>query len=307
MDDRPFELLGAAFGAGGVSDFAARGPETLRAKGVYERIKMLGVEVHRGGDVAPDADVSATKAIEGLKNYSEVKAFCDIFSERVMKCYREERRPIILGGDHSVSIASVSAASAYVRETGGEEANIGLLWIDAHADLNTRDTTPSGHIHGMAVATLIGLATTGMVDLFGFAPKVRPENIALVGLRDVDPGERDFLRHNNIAAYSMKEIDMRGVGAITQEALDIVTDGTSGFAVSFDLDVCDPNFAPAVDTPVRGGLTLREAHLVMELVAERDNLLLLELMELNPHRDDQGETCELGISMLESALGKTIL
>jgi arginase len=307
MQERPFEILGAAFGAGGVSEFAARGPAELRSKGVFERIKALGVAVLRGEDIHGSGDFSDSEEIEGLKNYAEVKAFCDIFSKRVLKCYTEGHRPVILGGDHSVSIASISAASSFMRSTEGEDADIGLLWIDAHPDINTAQTTPSGHIHGMTVATLLGIEQTDLANLFGYAPKIKPENIAYIGLRDVDPGEREFIKKYDIAAYSMKEIDLYGLGAVTKEAIDVVTKNTVGFSVSFDLDVCDPHFAPAVGTPVRGGLTLREAHLVMELIAEQSNILSLGLMELNPHNDREGETCELGISMLESALGKTIL
>lgn len=308
LSDKVFEVLGAAFGKGGLARGAGNAPEAIRAAGLLARLRKLGLEVLEGEDVAlPDTSTSDFDSDPKLRNLVQVSEFCNQFSTRVLRSFRAGYTPIILGGDHSTSIASVSAAAVHLKEEGGDVGAPGLLWIDAHGDINTPDTTMTGNIHGMSVAVLLGMGASELTELFGFSPKIRPEHIAYVGLRSIDPGERDFIQNLGIQAFSMKEVDLLGIGEVMNQALKTVSSGSGGFSVSFDMDVCDPFFATAVDTPVRGGLTYREAHLVMELIAESNGLRSLGIMELNPAQDIDGDTCEFAISLIESALGKTIL
>jgi arginase len=204
-------------------------------------------------------------------------------------------------------MVTISVAAEVLKERHGPDAELGVLWVDAHGDVNTAQTTPSGNLHGMPGAVLLGHGEPSLVNLCGFAPKVKPRNHVLMGVRDLDGGEKDFIRAHGLSAFTMKDIDLWGIGEIARRAFAQVTRHTQGFVVSFDVDVCDPNLAPAVGTPVRGGFTFREAHLVMELAAEYESLLSVEVVEFNPEFDDRSLTCELAISLLESALGKSIL
>jgi arginase len=181
------------------------------------------------------------------------------------------------------------------------------LWVDAHGDVNTPETSPSGNIHGMSLASLLGFGDPRLCAIGGAGPKIRPENVALIGVRDLDPGERSFIKQHNLNCFTMKEIDYYGIGEVCKRAFDTVANDTAAFLISFDFDSCDPTFAPAVSTSVRAGLTWREAHLIMELAAERPNFRGLELIEYAPELDIEGKTAELGISLAESALGKAIL
>jgi arginase len=208
--------------------------------------------------------------------------------------------PVILGGDHSLAMGSVAGAAAHA---GGR---IGLLWIDAHADLNTPETSPTGNVHGMPLATLLGRGDPMLLDIGGKSPVVLPRHAALLGVRDVDPGERALIRELGLAVYTMKELDERGTGTCIREALARVTKGTKGFHLSFDMDALDPEVAPGVGTPVPGGLTYREAHLACELVAETGKLLSLDVVEVNPILDERNRTADLAVQMILSARGKTI-
>jgi len=212
--------------------------------------------------------------------------------------------PIVLGGDHSIAVGTVAGVSNFYRR---KKKKIGLIWIDAHADINTPETTPSGNIHGMPMACCIGLGPPELSNIFGYAPKVAPANVVLVGARDLDAGEKITLKEQGVVVETMRDIDERGMRAVMKDAIAAASHGTAGFCVSFDMDSVDPAFAPGVGTPVPGGLSYREAHLAMEIIADTGRMLSLEIVEVNPVIDSQNQTANLGVELALSALGKKIL
>jgi arginase len=309
QNNRYYELIGAAFGLGSDNRGTARAPSVLRAAGVYERLKRLGVSIDTGSDIALPSDfpLEPDGGESKLRNLPGMQEFARLMIPALRGIYSRGATPVVLGGDHALSIATISVAAEVLKQRYGPTAELGVLWVDAHGDINTAETTPSGNIHGMPGAILMGRGESSLVDLCGFAPKVKVENHVLMGVRDLDQGEKDYIRSSGLTAFTMKDIDMWGIGEIARRAFAQVTRNTQGFVISFDVDVCDPHLAPAVGTPVRGGFTFREAHLVMEMAAEHPSLMSVELVEFNPVLDNQSLTCELAMSLLESALGKTIL
>jgi arginase len=315
VKETSYQLIGLHYDLGASRVGAALGPKMLRELGVATRLRNLGRTVLDGRDhiapswpalPPPSADLSSSQS-RSIKHLSQATPYLRSVYQEVLGCYRAGHQPIILGGDHSASIGTIAAAVTALREIHGPEAELGLLWVDAHPDLNTPATSPSMNLHGLPLATLLGFGEPSLTNLGGYSPKLRPENVALVGIREVDPGEREFIKTHHVTTYTMKEIDQLGMGTVIQQALSKVTARTAGLFLSYDLDVSDPNLAPGVGSPVRGGITLRESHLVMELVAESGKLFGGEVVELNPLLDAGNTTAELAISLLESMLGKTIL
>ena len=212
--------------------------------------------------------------------------------------------PVVLGGDHSIAIGTVSGVSEYFRD---QEQSIGLIWVDAHGDMNTPDSSPSGNIHGMPLATLLGIGHPRLVEMGGFSPKVQKKHVCLIGIRDIDDTERRIIRESGIHAFTMRDVDERGMRSIMQEALGYVTDGTAGFHVSFDLDSMDPRDVPGTGTPVKGGLSWREANLLMEMVSDTGKMRSLEVTELNPILDIKNQSGQVAVDVIGSAFGKRIL
>jgi arginase len=212
--------------------------------------------------------------------------------------------PLVLGGDHSLAAGSVAATADFVRR---ERKKVGLIWVDAHGDMNTPATSGSGNVHGMPLASLLGPEPAELSRIAGFAPKIAAAQTALIGIRNLDPREKDVIRDAGVRVFTMKDIDRSGIAAVMEQAIAIAGSGTAGIHVSFDLDVCDPTIAPGVGTPVKGGLDYREAHMVMEMVADSGLLLALDLVEVNPVLDDRNMTAILGAELASSALGQKIL
>jgi arginase len=210
----------------------------------------------------------------------------------------------VLGGDHSIAIGTVAGVSEHFRGSGQA---VGLIWIDAHADMNTPESSPTGNIHGMPLATLLGMGHPRLVEIGGFWPKVKKQNVALIGIRDIDATERDIVVKSGIHAYTMRDVDERGMRAIIQEAIGYATDGTAGFHVSFDLDGMDPRDVPGTGTPVKGGISWREANLIMEMVSDTGRMTSLEITELNPILDVKNQSGEVAVDLILSAFGKSIL
>jgi arginase len=210
----------------------------------------------------------------------------------------------VLGGDHSIAVGTVAGVSSFYRR---QNQKIGLLWIDAHADMNTPESSPSGNVHGMPLACCAGVGPDALVNLFGYSPKVDPRNIALVGIRDVDQIERVNVRGIGVRAFTMRDLDERGMRSVMDEAIAIASEGTAGFHLSLDMDFVDPQHAPGVGTPVRGGATYREAHLAMELICDSARMLSMEAVEVNPVLDHLNRTAELAVELILSAMGKKIL
>jgi arginase len=233
-----------------------------------------------------------------LKHLSEITTAAAALSAAVTAARADDRFPLVLGGDHSISLGSVAAAA--------RGRTLGVIWIDAHGDFNTPETTPSGNIHGMPLAALCGLGDPRLVDLIYAGRKVNPRHVALVGARDLDEGEKALLREHGVAVFTMQHIDRQGMDRVMSQALEIVTTGTDGVLASLDLDVLDPHEAPGVGTPVAGGISYREAHLVMELLAEAGCLVALDLLEVNPILDRENHTAQLAAELAWSGLGKRI-
>jgi arginase len=277
------------------------GPSAIRYAGINERLALLGHRVRDGGNVpVPLAEQHPTPARDERLRYLEpILAVNYELAARVATIAAEGALPLVLGGDHSLAIGSVAGVARKRR--------IGLIWVDAHADFNTPETTPSGNIHGMSLAALVGLGHPALANLDGADPALRPEDIALVGVRDIDPLERESLRASGIHVFTMHDIDRRGMAAVMDEAIGRVSAATDGFYVSFDMDALDPNEAPGVGTPVLGGISYREAHLAMELVAASGHLVGLDLVEVNPILDSHNTTAERAVAFALSALGMRIL
>jgi arginase len=217
---------------------------------------------------------------------------------------RDGKFPLVLGGDHSLAIGTVSGVGHVFRERGEE---IGIIWIDAHADMNTPESTPSGNIHGMPLACCLGRGPRELTHIFEYAPKVEGRNVVLVGIRDVDVRERQILREAGVTAFTMRDIDECGLRKVMEQAIAIASNNTGGFHLSLDMDAVDPDEAPGVGTPVRGGMTYREAHLAMETICDSNRLISMEVVEVNPVLDEANRTALLGVELVMSAMGKKIL
>ena len=297
-------ILGVPLGFGASMAGVDLGPAALRVAAITQRIGALGYDVEDLGDLHVERPRSHPHPGEKLKYLSEIRAVCEELASRVYNLLQAGQFPIILGGDHSIAIGSLSGAARYFREC---SQTFGLIYFDAHADMNTSETTPSGNIHGMPLSALLGYGAPELVNLGGFAPKLDPSRCAHVGAREIDPGERELIHRLGIRFFTMREIDERGLSSCMDEALAIAKQGTAGYCVTFDVDALDPGDAPGSGTLVRGGLTYREAHLAMEQIAEGGRMRSLEVVEINTALDVNNRTAQLGVELILSALGKTIL
>ncbi len=301
---RKIDLFGVPMDLGAARRGVDMGPSALRIAGVVEKIRALGHEVEDKGNVDV-AEMATTAVGDGTAKYRAQILDCVArLAAAVEKSVAAGRFPVVLGGDHSIAIGTITGISAVHRRQGKK---IGLIWFDAHGDMNTPDTSPSGNVHGMPLAMLLGYGPKEFAELGGFHPKVEPRNVVLMGVRSLDPWEREIVKKSGIHVITMKEIDRLGMAEATDRAIEFVSDGTAGFHLSFDLDGLDPDIAPGVGTPEPGGINFREAHLLMELVADSDRLLGLELVELNAVLDDRNRTAELTAHLIQSALGRRIL
>src|SRR6202023_1885969 len=234
----------------------------------------------------------------------EIAQTCKGLAEMVRKTLDEDIFPLVLGGDHSIAVGTVAGAATHFHKSG---KRIGVIWLDAHGDMNTPESSPSGNIHGMPLAAIMGHGAPELVELLGYKPKVESRNVCLVGVRDLDPKERRLIKDSGVHVFTMRDIDERGMRDVMSEALRFVSDDTDGVAVSLDLDFVDPDDAPGVGTPVRGGVTYREAHLALEMIADSEAMVSLEVVEINPVIDLHNQTALLGVEMVLSGLGKKIL
>jgi arginase len=301
---RSLSILGVPLGYGASMAGVDIGPAALRVARITQRIARLGYSVHDLGDMRLERPQSLPEADEKLKYVREISNACEQLATEVEEILKAAQLPLILGGDHSIAIGSFAGAASYYKK---QNETLGLIWFDAHADMNTPETTPSGNIHGMPLAALLGYGTPELTNVAGFAPKLDPQLCAHVGARDIDAGEREMIKKLGVRFFTMREIDERGMKDVMDEAIKIASRGTAGYGVTFDVDVLDPGDAPGSGTLVRGGLTYREAHLGMEKIAEAGGMRLLEIVEINTALDVNNKTAELGVELILSALGKTIL
>jgi arginase len=304
MEQTTVAIIGAPMDLGANRRGVDMGPSAMRVAGLGDRIRALGYDVRDLGNILVDQPESVEAGHQKARYLSQIAQGCTRLSEKVAGALQAGELPIVLGGDHSIAIGSVAGASAFYRK---RREKVGIIWVDAHADMNTPETSPSGNIHGMPLTCCVGLGPKELTEIDGFAPKVDPKNVCLIGLRDVDALERSYVRQTGVKAFTMREIDEAGMRTVMREAIAIATDGTAGFHLSFDMDAVDPREAPGVGTPVRGGLTYREAHLVMEMAFDSAQMSSLDLVEVNPVIDEVNRTAVLGVELVLSALGKRIL
>lgn len=280
------------------------GPSAVRIAGLAEQIRALGLRVLDHGDVkVPIPEVLETGESKA-KYLSEIAAVCTDIYERVRRDLTEACMPIVIGGDHSLAAGSVAGTAAGASTAG---APLGLIWVDAHADMNTPETSPSGNVHGMPLAACLGMGPSKLARIGGMEPSIAPERTVLLGIRDLDEMERRAVHDSGVHAFTMLEIDQRGLYKVVQEALELATADGAWLHLSFDLDSVDPRVAPGVGTPVPGGLSYREAHLIMETVSESEALKTVDLVEVNPVLDTANATAKLATELALSAVGKRIL
>jgi arginase len=304
MNSKKVTIIGVLMDLGADRRGVDMGPSAVRVAGVNQRLATLGYDVTDGGNINVRNPEMILEETRHAKYLPEIAEACQALAAKVTAILQQGAMPIILGGDHSIAIGSVSGLSAFYRK---QEKRVGVIWFDAHGDMNTPETSPSGNIHGMPFAAILGNGAEELTYISGFAPKVFPEDCVLIGARDVDPTEATIMRNSGVRIMTMREVDERGMSACVDEAIAIASRNTAGFHVTMDMDFVDPDFAPGVGTPVPGGPTYRESHLAMEKVADSGLMLSFELTEINPVLDNANKTAELGVQLILSAFGKKIM
>ncbi|MBS1856337.1 MAG: arginase [Acidobacteria bacterium] len=297
-------IIGAPLDLGQDRRGVDMGPSALRFANLNARVAALGYEVEDYGNIPVEQKETLPAGEANAKYLEPIAAACTALAGRVSTALAAGVLPLVLGGDHSVAVGTVAGVAGTFRERG---ERIGLIWLDAHADMNTPESSPSGNIHGMPLACILGDGPAPLAELGGFHPKVSAENTVIVGLRDVDFAEKAHVRHSGLRAFTMRDIDERGLRAVMDEAIRIAAAGTAGIHVSLDMDFCDPVHAPGVGTPVRGGATYREAHLAMEMICDSRRMVSLEVVEVNPVIDERNRTADFAVELITSGLGKRIL
>lgn len=280
------------------------GPSALRIAGLGETLERLGYRLSEVGTVYAEGPETSEPGETRLRFLDEIIGVSRRSHDLVRKGLADGCFPLVLGGDHSLSIGTTAAVAGHYREQG---QSIGLIWVDAHADMNTPETTPSGNIHGMSLAVLTGHGPPELTEMGGASPAVRPENVCIIGARDIDEAEKTLVRDTGVRVFTMSEIDEKGMARCMDEAIERACDGTAGFQLSYDLDGLDPMVAPGVGTPVTGGFTYREGHLICEKAHRSRRMVGLEVVEVNPVLDAGNRTAQLAVGLIASAMGKTIL
>jgi len=275
------------------------GPSAIRYAGVVERLEELDYRVRDLGDIVISRPDNREEQEDNLRNLSQVASGNQRLAEMVNAEVGQKNFPLILGGDHSIAIGSLAGISKHYD-------NLGLIWYDAHGDLNSAETSPSGNIHGMPLAASLGIGHEKLTHLFGYSPKIKPENIVIIGARSLDPGERELIRKKGIKVYTMHEIDRIGMPQVMEETIGYLANRTDGVHLSLDLDGLDPSEAPGVGTPVIGGISYRESHLAMEMLAESDLITSAEFVEVNPILDDKNKTATVAVGLVGSLFGEKL-
>ncbi len=298
------QILGVPLDLGQERRGVDMGPSAVRAAGLNAAIKELGYKVEDGGNIHVRIAEEQHFGDKRAKYLREISETSQELAHRVYQTLEAGYFPLVLGGDHTVAIGSQAGVAKFFRD---RNQALGCLWIDAHGDMNTPETSPSGNVHGMPFAATLGIGPEPLTRIFGFAPKLQARSAVLVGARNLDERERGLVKESGIHIFTMRDIDEQGMRAVMEKSLALATDGTAGFVVSLDLDVVDPREAPGVGTPVRGGITFREAHLAMEMIADSQKMVAMEVVEINPIIDIANQTAILAVGLVTSALGKKIL
>ena len=304
MRQRNIAVIGAPLDLGAGRRGVDMGPSAVRVANLDGRLRELGYEVEDLGNVPVVQRESHSEADPRAKYLPQITETCIHLAMLVEEVLQSGKFPLVLGGDHSIAVGTVAGVANHFRRT-NEKA--GLIWIDAHTDMNTPASSPSGNVHGMPLACCIGDGPPELTNIFGFAPKIDPGRVALIGIRSVDGAERNNVQKSGVHAFTMRDIDERGLRAVMQEAIRIASSESAGFHVSFDMDAVDPSEAPGVGTPVKGGITYREAHLALEMLCDSNRMTSLEIVEVNPVIDEVNRTANLAVELVLSAMGKQIL
>jgi arginase len=298
------DIIGFPIDLGAARRGVDMGASALRIAGIHRRLEKLGYQVSDLGDVVIRNMERQQVDNHKLKYLDEIVRTNRELAQLIKDSMAQDHFPLCLGGDHSLAIGSIAGISAHCKDVG---KRLGLIWVDAHADMNTEKTTPSGNIHGMSLAVALGQGAPALTEIFGFSPKLVPENCAVVGVRSVDRLERAAIQKIGLPVYTMTDIDRRSVSAIIREVLDRLASRVDQIHVSFDMDSIEPGVAPGVGTPVSGGLSYREAHLIMETIAESGQMASLDIAEVNPILDSHNKSAELAAELVASAMGQRIL
>jgi arginase len=298
-------IIGVPLDLGGNRRGVDMGPSAFRIAGLGEQMTNLGYTVLDKGDLPAPIPETQEQRDERKKYIRDIAKVCTKLYQTALQSLDEGAMPLVLGGDHSLAAGSVAAAAEWAKRT--RDLPIGLLWVDAHGDMNTPATSLSGNVHGMPLAALLGPEPAELSRIGSFSPKVHPAHTVIIGVRNLDEREKIAVRDSHVHVFTMKDIDRQGIASIVEQAVNLAGNGTAGIHVSFDMDVCDPQIAPGVGTPVKGGLDYREAHMVMEIVADSGLLTSLDMVEVNPTLDVRNTTAQLGTELVLSALGMKIL
>ncbi len=303
MPDK-IRIIGVPMDLGASRRGVDMGPSALRVAGLQTRLKQLGRQVEDIGNVPVPQAEEQHYGDKSAKYLAEIAETCKGLAETVRKTLDEGLIPLVLGGDHSIAVGTTAGVANHFN---AQSKRIGMIWLDAHGDMNTPESSPSGNVHGMPLASIMGFGPPQLVGLASSKPMVEPRNVALVGIRELDSKERRFAKESGVHVFTMRDLDERGMRDVMAEALRFASDDTAGIAVSLDMDFVDPSDAPGVGTPVRGGATYREAHLAMEMLADSHSMVSFELVEINPVIDLHNATALLGVELVLSGLGKKIL
>ncbi|MDM5332173.1 arginase [Ureibacillus composti] len=298
---KEISIIGVPMDLGQTRRGVDMGPSAIRYAGVSERLESLNYVVHDEGDIRVEIKERAQSDTESnLKNLKAVADGNEKLSQKVDEAIRSNRFPLVFGGDHSIAIGTLAGVSKHYK-------NLGVIWYDAHGDLNTAETSPSGNIHGMPLAVSLGIGHPTLTNIGGYCPKVKPENIVIIGARSLDEGERILIKENGIKVYTMHEVDRLGMTKVMEETISYLKERTDGVHLSLDLDGLDPEEAPGVGTPVAGGLSYRESHLAMEMLSESNIITSAEFVEINPILDEKNKTADVAVALMSSLLGDTLL
>lgn len=301
MRNREVSIIGVPSDYGQLRRGVDMGPSAIRYADVVERLENLGYEIKDEGDILVKKETATSQLGTNLKNLKEVIEVCTKLSIKVQEVLEDGRFPLVLGGDHSIAIGTLAGLTTKYK-------NLGVIWYDAHADINTPETSPSGNIHGMPLAVSLGLGDDRLVQIGGFAPKIKPENIVIIGARSVDPGERELIKKLGIKVYSMHEVDRLGMTKVIEDTISYLNDRqVDGVHLSLDLDGIDPLYTPGVGTPVPGGITYRESHLAMEMLEEEGFITSAEFVEVNPILDERNKTADVAVALMGSLFGEKLV
>lgn len=300
--DKKIEIIGAPSTYGQRKLGVNLGPDAIRYAGLEERIRAIGLSVEDTGNIeVPTIDLDKFNSEQnGLRNLEEIITVSNNLSEAVSQSIEKNHFPLTLGGDHSIAIGSISGVSKHYD-------NLGVIWYDAHGDLNIPEESPSGNIHGMPLRVLAGDGDEQLVNISNYTPKVKPEHIVLIGMRDLDEGERRYIKDNNIKTYTMADVDRYGIQQIIEETIEYLEHKTDGIHLSLDVDGLDPVETPGTGTRVLGGLTYRESHFALELLHNSNLITSMDIVEVNPLIDQNNHTAEQAVSLVGSFFGETLL